>query len=145
MVRHPAIMTELLKSRAGRVLNCRVNQLLPAAVIAELNERKVNSHGTEASLRERLLRAILRAEHPDLNVPWYSHDEEGAGALEEIIGANVENLKPQNESERRQERPQRKRTPLQQIQNDVRQSPMFSKDRSVEGGRSQTVEAMVHQ
>ena len=95
MVRHAAIMTELLKSRAGLVWNRRVNQLQPAAVIAELNERRVNSHGTEASLRERLLRAILRAEHPDLNVPWYSHDEEGAGALEEIIGANVENLEPQ--------------------------------------------------
>ena len=41
-----------------------MNQLQPAAMIAELNERRVNSHGTEASLRERLLRAILRAEHP---------------------------------------------------------------------------------
>ena len=54
--------------------------------MAELQERHANSRGTLASLCDRLLRAMLREESPESNVPWYYCDEEGAGALEEIIG-----------------------------------------------------------
>ena len=62
-----------------------------------------------------------------------------------MCGANVENLEPQNKSEGQQERLQGERTPLQQIQNDDRQSPRIRVDRSMERGGSQTVEAIVHQ
>ena len=67
-----------------------VSQLQPAELVAELQERRPNSSGTLASLRNSLLRAMLREESPGSNVPWYYCDEEGAGALEDIIGVKRE-------------------------------------------------------
>ena len=61
--------------------------------------RRANSSGTLASLRDRLLRAMLREESPGSNVPWYYCDEEGAGALQDIIG-----VKRERERERKRER-----------------------------------------
>ena len=90
MGEHAPIMAELLQTSTGRRWNRVVSQLQPAELVAELQERRPNSSGTLASLRNSLLRAMLREESPGSNVPWYYCDEEGAGALEDIIGVKRE-------------------------------------------------------
>ena len=87
---HATVMAGLLQTRTGRRWNRVVSQLQPAELVAELQERRANCSGALASLRDRLLRAILREESPASDVPWYHCDEEGAGALEDIIGVKRE-------------------------------------------------------
>ena len=93
MGEHATIMAELLQTRTGRRWNHVVSQLQPAELVEELQERCANSNETLASLRDRLLRAMLREESPGSNVSWSYCDEEGAEALEDIIGVKREREK----------------------------------------------------
>ena len=82
---HVDIMTQILRTRL-RHWKRRVTQLQYAEVIAELEEHKANTRGTIETLRERLLRAILRVEEPQLDAPWYDCDRQGSRSLVSIVG-----------------------------------------------------------
>ena len=89
-------MAELLQTSTGRRWNRVVSQLQPAELVVEQQERRANRSGTLgtlATLRDRLLRAMLREESPGSYVPWYHCEEEEAGAPEDIIGVKREREK----------------------------------------------------
>ena len=141
---HATIMAQLRETRHGRGWNRTVNQMPPAVVVAELQEKRANSRGRISTLRDRLLRVLLRENCPNLQVPWYEHDVEGAGTLEEIIGVDAEISKSHHESSRRPE-PQTAETPAQRESNTASASQTLSEDDNVGRGGAPTVRAMVHQ
>ena len=141
---HAAIMAQLRETRHGRGWNRTVNQMPPAVVVAELQEKRANSRGRISTLRDRLLRVLLRENCPELQVPWYEHDTEGAGTLEEIIGVDAEVSKSHHDSSKRREPPADK-TPARRESDTASASRPLSEDDNVEIGGVQTVKAMVHQ
>ena len=116
--------------------------MLPAVVVAELEERRANSRGRIASLRDRLLRALLCENCPHLRVPWYEPDMEGA--LKEIIGVDAEASGPHYESLRKRRDPRAEEAPARRAPSAAGASQTPSEDGNVESGRTQTVRAMVH-
>ena len=73
---HQAMMRELMRSRERRETKRNIGRLSVAEVRAELTFNGCSCTGPEATLRERLLRAVLRIEEPgNAESPWYSWDD----------------------------------------------------------------------
>ena len=98
---------------------------------------------------------VLRDDCPQLEVPWYALDEDVAGALEEIIGSDVEIGEPPQESRMRgREQPRdgtpasitpANKTPSRQLPAHVESLRVPSDHDNVEKGGQQMVEVLVHQ
>ena len=78
MAEHMRIMEELLKDRENPVTKRSVAKLNGGKLRVELEARPCSTAGTDASLRDRLLWAVMREdEHQTTRVPWYKWDAEG--------------------------------------------------------------------
>ena len=76
MERHQAMMRELMRSRERRDTKRKIGRLSVAEVRAELAFNGCLCTGPETTLRERLLRAVLRVEEPgNAEIPWYPWDD----------------------------------------------------------------------
>ena len=75
MERHREVMRELLELRERRGTKYKVNRFSMEQILDGLECRGCALDGPEASLRERLLRAMLREKEPDnREIPCYSWD-----------------------------------------------------------------------
>ena len=76
----------LRETRTGRYWMRTILSKPPAVVVAELEENRASTEGDLHCLRERLWRAVLRKDEPEMDVPWFECDKAGSKTLGQIIG-----------------------------------------------------------
>ena len=64
-------MARAMRSRAARSIRSTVREQPISAVLAQLEKGRLNCHGEELELRERLLRYGIKLADPDSDVPWF--------------------------------------------------------------------------